>query len=146
MRAAALPAGGSSGATRQILAAVAMAAMLCGAGIAHVFAKVSAVEAGYELGQLEDTHRQLERENASLKLQLATLRSAAHIETTARTQLGMTAPAPQMVFPVGGPLATAAAPTPATSKPASHKPLRASKPHAGVVGPSGTPVALLAPR
>ena len=144
MRAAALPANGTSGATRQILAAVAMAAMLCGAGIAHVFAKVSAVEAGYQLGQLEDAHRQLERENASLKLQLATLRSAAHIETTARTQLGMTAPAQQMVFTVGGPLATATVPAP--TKPAPHKAPRVSKPHAGAVGPSGTPVALLAPR
>lgn len=131
-------AAGTPGATRQILASVIVAAMLCGVGILHVAAKVSAVEAGYQLGHLEDEHRLLERENVALKLQLATLRSAAHIETTARTQLGMVTPSAQAVFAVGGPVAPVVKAPPAKSK----------KPAKGAAkGPvnGGTPVALLAP-
>jgi len=121
------------GATRQVLVGVTIAAALGAVGILHVASKVSAVESGYRLGQIEQAHRTLEREHASLMLQLATLRSAAHIETTARTHLGMTAPGPQRIFAVGGPIAPLA-------KPVARKKLHKG----GVVGPAGVPVALLA--
>jgi len=97
----------SKGATRQVLTGVVAAAMLCAVGVLHVASKVAAVESGYQLGQLQAAHQKLERENVTLKLQRATLRSAAHIETTARTELGMRTPSPQRVFAVGGPLAPA---------------------------------------
>jgi cell division protein FtsL len=125
----------SSGATRQVLAGVCIAAALCTVGVLHVASKVSAVESGYQLGQLEDAHRTLEREHATLLLQLATMRSAAHIETTARTRLGMTAPAPQRVFAMGGPV------SPLVNAAPKKRNIRKG----GVVGPSGVPVAMLAP-
>lgn len=122
----------TSGATRQVLLGVFVAGALCAVGILHVAGKVSAVESGYQLGKLEETHRSLEREHAALVLQLATLRSAAHIETTARTKLGMVAPSAQRVFKVGAPIST------------EPRPVAKRAPHKGrVVGPSGVPVAML---
>lgn len=97
---------GSTGAgvTRQVLAASLAAALFTGAGLLHVAARVAAVNAGYRLGKAEEQHRDLERENVALKLQRATLRSAAHLELTARTQLGMVSPSAQSVLHVGGPV------------------------------------------
>jgi cell division protein FtsL len=121
------PGASGPGAIHQVLLATAVAAMLCAVGILHVASKVSAVEAGYKLGQLEDAHRVLERDNASLKLQVATLRSAAHIEVTARQQLGMSAPGSQRVFAVGGPIAPIVPAKPAAKKPAAKAPVAKPK-------------------
>lgn len=127
----------SGSATARILACTAVAAMFTAVGLLHVACKVGAVEAGYRLGKLEEAHRTLERENVALKLELATLRSAAHIETTARTTLGMTAPAPQAIFTVGGPIAPVVYSPPRPAKrPARLVPARPT---------GGTPLALLAP-
>jgi cell division protein FtsL len=114
--------------------------MLCGAGLLHVSAKVSALDAGYKLAKLEDEHRLLERDNVALKLQLATLRSAAHIEARARTQLLMTTPAAQVVFPVGGPVTPLVRPPQKkTPTPKGEKSARASKtPVAAVSHPSAS--------
>ena len=95
------PGASGPGAIHQVLLATAVAAMLCAVGILHVASKVSAVEAGYKLGQLEDAHRVLERDNASLKLQVATLRSAAHIEVAAREQLVSTYMGSWLAIPHG---------------------------------------------
>lgn len=124
--------GESKSPTGSILAGVVVAAMLCGVGLFHVYCKIAALEAGYRLGKVEDAHKLLERENVALKLQLATLRSAAHIETTARTNLGMTTPAPQAIFTVGGPIAPIVHTTPKTRKATAAKKANA-------------PLALLAP-
>ena len=125
---------GTTGATRQILAGVTVAAMLTGVGLLHVASRMAAVNAGYRLGKVEEQHKLLERDNVALKLQLATLRSAAHLEATARTQLGMTTPAAQAVFQVGGAFA------PVNRLPAV--PAKGHKPSALHQVP-GTPVALL---
>ncbi len=103
-------------ATRQVLAASLAAALLVGVGLLHVAARVAAVNAGYRLGKAEELHRDLERENVALKLQRATLRSAAHLEATARTQLGMVTPSAQAVLHVGGPAVPVTRPSPAPVK------------------------------
>jgi cell division protein FtsL len=129
--------GAGGGVIRQVLALTAVAAMFTAVGLLHVICKVGAVEAGYHLGKLEDAHRILERDNVALKLELATLRSAAHIETTARTTLGMTAPAPQAIFAVGGPVAPIVHTVARTAK----RPAHASPPRPT----GGKPLALMAP-
>ena len=112
--------GSGAGAARQVLAASLAAALLVSVGLLHVAARVAAVNAGYRLGRAEDLHRDLERENVALKLQRATLRSAAHLEATARTQLGMVTPSAQAVLHVGGPMVPVAKPAPTVAKKATH--------------------------
>ena len=111
---------GAATATRQVLAASLAAALLVGVGLLHVAARVAAVNAGYRLGKAEELHRDLERENVALKLQRATLRSAAHLEATARTHLGMVTPSAQAVLHIGGPVVPVARPAPVPAKKAAH--------------------------
>lgn len=90
-----------SGGFRSVWVAVGAAAVLVGLGVAHVAWKMAALNAGYRLGHVEEQHRALERQNRALHLQLATLRSAAHLEEVARGQLGMSTPPPQRVIAMG---------------------------------------------
>ena len=65
---------------------------LAGVGILHVASRSQVVDAAYRLSALEAESRTLSLANDRLKLELATLKRPARLETLARTQLGMAPP------------------------------------------------------
>lgn len=91
---------GATGASvvAELLPFVVLAVAFVGVGVFHVTARVMVVEAGYRLSRLETENRAMIRENDTLKLELATLKSPARLEKLAREQLGMTPPPPGAVL------------------------------------------------
>jgi len=101
---------------RQLLPGAVVAALLAAVGILHVAARTEVVDTGYTLSHLEGENRALTLENDRLRLELATLKRSARLETLARDSLGMAAPAqgsvtvlspPAQRASVKGPLAVA---------------------------------------
>jgi len=92
--------GGAAGQSvlAELLPFVILAVAFVGVGVFHVTARVMVVEAGYRLSRLEGEHRALIRENDTLKLELATLKSPARLEKLARADLGMMPPPPGAVY------------------------------------------------
>ena len=77
---------------------VAMCCGLLGAvGILHVASRSQVVDAAYRLSALETESRTLSLANDGLKLELATLKRPARLETLARVQLGMAPPEASVV-------------------------------------------------
>lgn len=67
--------------------------LLATVGVVHVTSRVLVVKMGYELSKLDARATDLQRENDRLKLELATLKSPARLESFARTKLGLVPPA-----------------------------------------------------
>ncbi|MDQ3263919.1 MAG: cell division protein FtsL [Myxococcota bacterium] len=88
----------AAGVVAELLPFVVLAVAFVGVGVFHVTARVMVVEAGYRLSRLETENREMIRENDTLKLELATLKSPARMEKLAREQLGMTPPPPGAVL------------------------------------------------
>jgi cell division protein FtsL len=82
------------------------AALLCGlfatVGVIHVTSRVMVVKQGYRLSQLEQDAQALIRDQDSLKLELATLKSPGRLERAARDQLKMQPPGPGALINLGG--------------------------------------------
>lgn len=76
----------------QLIPMALLALAFVGVGVFHVTARVMVVDAGYRLSKMESQNRALIRENDTLKLELATLKSPARLEKLARTELGMAPP------------------------------------------------------
>jgi cell division protein FtsL len=82
----------------ELLPAALAIALLAAVGVVHVTSRVLVVKVGYELSRLDQEASALTRDNDRLKLELATLRSPARLESIARTQLGMGPPAASSIF------------------------------------------------
>lgn len=82
----------------EILPAALAVLLLSVVGIVHVTSRVLVVSQGYELSRLDAQQTELLRENDRLKLELATLKGPARIESVARSQLGLVTPHPSQVF------------------------------------------------
>lgn len=76
----------------EILPAAIAVGLLALVGIVHVTSRVMVVKMGYELSRLDAQTTELLRENDALKLELATLKAPARLETLARTKLGLGPP------------------------------------------------------
>lgn len=82
----------------EILPAALAVLLLSVVGVVHVTSRVLVVSQGYALSKLDAQHTDLTRENDRLKLELATLKGPAKLETVARTQLGLVTPSPTQVI------------------------------------------------
>ncbi len=76
----------------EILPAALVVLLLATVGIVHVTSRVLVVRMGYELSKLDQQGTDLERENAALKVELATLKSPGKLEATAKSKLGLVQP------------------------------------------------------
>jgi cell division protein FtsL len=76
----------------QMLPVVLCWGLLASVGVLHVASRSQVVDAAYQLSHLESDNRSLTLENGRLKLELATLKRPARLESLARTQLGMGPP------------------------------------------------------
>lgn len=77
--------------------ALGLAACLVGGALGVVWLRVQHVQLAYRLEALGAATGELEELNRQLRVELATLRSPARIETKAVVELGMTPPAPHQV-------------------------------------------------
>ncbi len=87
----------------QLLPAALLSLLFSSVGVIHVTSRVLVVHAGYRLSALENEGRLLTRENDRLKIELATLRSAARLERIAREKLGLMPPAAGSVIATSAP-------------------------------------------
>ena len=87
----------------ELLPAALLVVMFATVGIVHVTGRVLVVKVGYELSRLDQEASELTREHDRLKLELATLRSPARLESIAREKLQMGPPAPSAIFHVSAP-------------------------------------------
>jgi cell division protein FtsL len=71
----------------ELLPAALVVLLLAVVGVVHVTSRVLVVNMGYELSRLDGEQTELTRENGSLKLELATLKSPARLESYARNNL-----------------------------------------------------------
>jgi cell division protein FtsL len=81
----------------QMLPVVLCWGLLAAVGVLHVASRSRVVDAAYQLSHLESQSRTLTLENDRLKLELATLKRPARLESLARTQLGMAPPEASVV-------------------------------------------------
>ncbi|MBK7858200.1 MAG: cell division protein FtsL [Archangiaceae bacterium] len=85
----------------ELLPAALAIALLAAVGVVHVTSRVLVVKVGYELSKLDQESTALTRDNDRLKLELATLKSPARLESQARTELGMGPPAASSIIHLG---------------------------------------------
>ncbi|MBX7096216.1 MAG: cell division protein FtsL [Myxococcaceae bacterium] len=78
----------------ELLPAALLVMLFAGVGIVHVTSRVLVVKVGYELSRLDQENATLERDRDRLKLELATMKSPARLESLARAELGLDAPKP----------------------------------------------------
>jgi cell division protein FtsL len=76
----------------QMLPVVLCWGLLAAVGVLHVASRSRVVDAAYQLSHLESENRTRTLDNDRLKLELATLKRPARLESLARTQLGMAPP------------------------------------------------------
>ena len=85
----------------ELLPAALAIALLAAVGVVHVTSRVLVVRVGYELSKLDTEATALTRDNDRLKLELATLKSPARLESIAKSQLGMGPPAASSIIHLG---------------------------------------------
>jgi cell division protein FtsL len=76
----------------EVLPAAFAVSLLALVGMVHVASRVAVVSTGYELSRLDAQSTELLRENAALKLELATQKSPVRLEALARAKLAMAPP------------------------------------------------------
>lgn len=86
----------TSGGRQTFWLLVAAASVACVLGLAHVWTRVAVLDRSYQLGRARVESERLGRELARLRVEVATLRSAARVDRDARRQLQM-GPARQVV-------------------------------------------------
>ena len=84
----------------ELLPAALLVVLFAAVGIVHVTSRVLVVKVGYQLSTLDQASGELMREHDRLKLELATLRSPARLESIARQKLLMGPPSPSAIFHV----------------------------------------------
>ena len=75
----------------ELLPAALVVLLLATVGVVHVTSRVLVVKLGYELSVLDARATELERQNASLSVELATLRAPARLELLGKA-FGLSAP------------------------------------------------------
>lgn len=85
------------GLLRAMGATLLISALLVGGVLGIVGLRVHQVKLSYRLEQLRQTRGQLEEVNRQLRVELATLRALARIESKARGELGMLSPSRSQV-------------------------------------------------
>jgi cell division protein FtsL len=85
----------------ELLPAALAVFLVAGAGVLHVSSRALVVRMGYQLSSLDQRGTELDRENAQLKLELATLKSPSRLEALARTRLGLISPPSSSVLHAG---------------------------------------------
>jgi cell division protein FtsL len=80
-----------SGIVLELLPAALVVLLLATVGIVHVTSRVLVVKLGYELSALDARATELERQNASLSVELATLKAPARLEALGKA-FGLAAP------------------------------------------------------
>jgi cell division protein FtsL len=81
----------------ELLPVVLAVGLLAAVGIMHVTGRSLVVAMGYELSRLDAQTAELTRENAGLKLELATLQAPARLEKLAREKLKLRPPQPSQL-------------------------------------------------
>jgi cell division protein FtsL len=81
---------------RRLLTCTAMAACL----LCYAWQHFECIQTAYQLEELNTARAQATELNQQLQLEVATLRSPMRVDSIARTQLGLTVPAPGQVAPV----------------------------------------------
>ena len=76
-------------------------ALLTGAALLHLWVRTLATERGYQLSRLAGEYRELAREQESLQIKAAELKSAQRIARLAREKLDMGPPALDRVLVLG---------------------------------------------
>jgi cell division protein FtsL len=66
----------------------------------HVWSRVRVMELNYQITDADRAIREAKQEAGRLRLEVASLKTPARIESLAREELGMTLPADQQVIPV----------------------------------------------
>jgi cell division protein FtsL len=84
----------------ELLPAALLVVLFATVGIVHVTSRVLVVKVGYQLSALDQVSSDLTREHDRLKLELATLRSPARLESIARQKLHMGPPAASAILHV----------------------------------------------
>ncbi len=84
----------------EILPAALVGFLLAAVGVMHVTSRVMVVSLGYELSRLDGQQTELLRENDALKVELATVKSPARLESTAKGKIGLVAPPGNAMFTV----------------------------------------------
>lgn len=67
-------------------------------GISHVWVNFKRTQMGYTLSQLKKEILQIEEYNRKLKLEIAFLRSPAHLENKAVKEFGLIHPLPEQII------------------------------------------------
>jgi cell division protein FtsL len=83
----------------ELLPAALVVLLLATVGIVHVTSRVLVVKLGYELSVLDAKATELERQNASLSVELATLKAPARLEALGKA-FGLSAPQSSAVLHV----------------------------------------------
>jgi cell division protein FtsL len=84
------PIGRRSGGGRQVFWLLVLgAAVACALGLAHVWTRVAVLDRSYQLGRARAESEKLGRELATLKVEVASLRSTARLDRDARQKLQM---------------------------------------------------------
>ncbi|HCF61201.1 MAG TPA: cell division protein FtsL [Myxococcales bacterium] len=91
----------SAGQARLVLNLALVAALFTAVGVFHASSRVAVVKTGYDLGKVEREYRELLREHEHLKMERATLRSAARLEAIAKAKLGLAPPVAGQVVSLG---------------------------------------------
>ena len=82
----------------QLFPAVLLGALFTVVGVIHVTSRICVVDIGYRLSSMDGEIRSLVHQSDQLKLELATLKTPAHLEKIARERLGMVVPGAGAVF------------------------------------------------
>jgi cell division protein FtsL len=83
----------------ELLPAALVVVLLATVGIVHVTSRVLVVKLGYELSVLDGRATELERQNAALSVELATLKAPARLEALGKA-FGLSAPPSSAVLRV----------------------------------------------
>jgi cell division protein FtsL len=82
---------------------LAVGAALAGCLLIYAWQHFECIQVRYQIEQLQTQRTQVNELNQQLHLEVATLRSPMRVDSIARTQLGLTVPAPGQMAPVDGP-------------------------------------------
>ncbi|WP_041971592.1 cell division protein FtsL [Geobacter sp. OR-1] len=75
-------------------------ALLTTVSIFHVWSRVKVVDLSLQLGESRKQLKEMQQEQSKLKLEVASLKTPARIESVARSELGLSLPTNQQVVQV----------------------------------------------
>jgi len=93
---------GAAGELSPIMSAVLLALPVLAAAIFYVWTQVAAVRMGYALSEAAAEHERLVERNRGLRIEVATLKDTARLQTLAETKYKLARPTPAQIFRIGG--------------------------------------------